>query len=80
MIPKNFVAGHLHEHVEKWEEILDKDSPSYLQVKDWITNGVDIPSYFKHFKGKFWGNDYDQASPPQMRGCAVGVVVINLYE
>ena len=53
--PNHFVAGQLPRRLSQWNEILDKNAPVYSQVIDWIANGVDIPSYFKHFNGKFWG-------------------------
>lgn len=62
---KHFVAGQLHQHLEQWNRILNKDSPLYPQIIDWLTNGVNIASYFTRFKGLFWGIDYNHEFPPQ---------------
>lgn len=62
---KHFVAGQLHQHLEQWNRILNKDSPLYPQIIDWLTNGVNIASYFTRFKGHFWGIDYNHEFPPQ---------------
>lgn len=60
--PDEFVSGQLNcNHIE-WKYILDQNE-TREEVKNWIENGVDIHQYIRHFKGSFWGVDYDADYP-----------------
>ena len=63
--PSNFLAGQLHEHLEEWIRIANLCSyPLAQTVLDWLENKVQVDSYFRHFKGKFKGEQFDSPSPP----------------
>lgn len=60
--PDEFVSGQLNcNHIE-WKYILDQNE-TREEVKNWIENGDDIHQYIRHFKGSFWGVDYDVDYP-----------------
>ena len=56
-----FIAGNIHSNVASWEKIIaDPNS----EVLSWIKNKVDVNNFMQHFKGEFWGVNYDHAFPP----------------
>lgn len=61
--PNSFKAGELHEHIPEWEKIL-RHSPQKTTVLNWITNGVNIHDFLKHFHGDFQGEKFDHDYPP----------------
>ena len=63
--PKQFMAGQLGCDISAWSKVLENSSASQ-QVIDWLTNGVDISSMFRHFKGNFRGKAYDACKPPEV--------------
>ncbi|XP_069129670.1 uncharacterized protein [Argopecten irradians] len=65
--PDNFVAGQLHDNIENWETIFSKSSGNDMvdSVRSWIAEGVDVVSFFRHFRGNFRGRPYDSALPPR---------------
>lgn len=63
--PGNFVAGGIHKCQEAWHDILP-DNPEGRQVSQWIAEGVDIKTFFKHFKGNFRGQSFNSDIPQQM--------------
>ena len=46
--PNHFRAGELHRHTPQWLSLLDD---RFSEVRDWITNGVDLTKFFRPFKG-----------------------------
>ena len=57
--PNFFVAGQLHQCVDEWHVILDKNSNETSDdVKSWIQNGVDVHDFFTHCHGNFNGKSY----------------------
>ena len=67
--PERFVPGQLHQHVDKWEEIIrrrEDTSPPNNEIRAWLINGVDATDMFTHFKGQFKGLLFDSGEPPKM--------------
>lgn len=65
--PEKFVAGQLQCNKEKWEMLFREsvEGDSVSEVKSWISDGVDVASFFRHFKGNFKGKAYDSDMPPR---------------
>lgn len=64
--PNHFVAGEVHKHVNRWEEILDMDIPKHAEILSYIHNKVKLQDFIVPFKGDFQGEFYDCPSPPRM--------------
>ena len=62
--PDKFVSGGLHKHVAEWRKILSSDVTD-KEVLSYIENGVDVTSFFRHFKGNLEGKSYDSDVPPR---------------
>ena len=62
--PDNFVSGGLHNQVAEWRKILSSGVQD-KEILTYIENGVDVKSFFKHFKGNFKGRSYDSDVPPR---------------
>lgn len=60
--PSSFIPGELHNHYSKWKEIIPPGQAN--EVLTFIRNGVDVWSFFTHFKGTFGGRSYDAPYPP----------------
>lgn len=58
--PNCFVARNLMSCADQWEHMGCPD-----QVLEWVKNGVNVHSMFKHLKGHFKGKSYDSNSPPE---------------
>lgn len=61
--PSCFVAGEIHRHFTIWEKVLEGFHKKEV-ILQYIANGVDVRSFFHHFKGDFKGKAYDSAIPP----------------
>ena len=61
--PDCFVAGQLKEHVGAWVKLLE-GIPEGDMILSWLMEGVDVFSFFKHFKGNFKGRTFDHSQPP----------------
>ena len=61
--PETFIAGEIHNHHEVWTNLTYLLDNKQL-IMDWITNGVSISPYIRHFKGVFKGISYDHEFPP----------------
>ena len=45
--PDHFRAGELHRHAPQWNTLLyDMNGKRFSEVRDWITNGVDVTKLF----------------------------------
>lgn len=56
--PDHFRAGELHRHAPQWNTLLDNLNDECLsEVRDWITNGVDVTKFFRQFKGSYKGKN-----------------------
>ena len=54
--PNHFRAGELHRHTPQWLWLLDDlNDDRFSEVRDWITNGVDVTKFFRLFKGSYKG-------------------------
>ena len=62
--PDEFVAGELHRHVDKWEEILAQH-PKQDEILSYIKSKVDVQDFFTHYRGDFQGSFYDSSYPPR---------------
>ena len=63
--PDHFLAGELHRHAPQWNALLnDMNDERFSEVRDWITNGVDVTKFFRPFKGSYKGRNYECGSPP----------------
>ena len=50
--PNHFRAGKLHRHTPQWLSLIDDlNDDRFSEVRDWITNGVDVTKFFRPFKG-----------------------------
>ena len=61
--PETFIAGEIHNHHDVWTNLTYLFDIKQL-IMDWITNGVSISPYIRHFKGVFKGISYDHEFPP----------------
>ena len=61
--PDNFVSGGINQNSREWLDQFKDDLPPH--IKDWITKGVDVEDFFRHFKGNFKGKSYDGEIPPK---------------
>lgn len=62
--PESFRAGGVHAHKELWQS-LASGCKNELEVKEWISRGVEVQSFLRPFKGVFRGEKYDSPMPPQ---------------
>ena len=62
--PDAFVAGRLHRHVDKWEEILAQH-PKQDEILSYIKYKVNVKDFFTRFRGDFQGTFYDSPCPPR---------------
>ena len=63
--PGNFRAGELHRHAPQLNTLLDDmNDVRFSEVRDWITNGVDVTNFFRPFEGSYKGKNYECSSPP----------------
>lgn len=60
--PKNFIAGGINDRADEWIKLFP-NLPS--DVKQWITDGVSVTDFLRHFKGNFKGKSYDSIVPPK---------------
>ena len=60
-----FRSGMLNEHFHVWEALLGAVRGFDL-IKDWLRDGVHIPSFFEHFQGEFNGRYFNSVVPPPM--------------
>ena len=58
--PDHFRAGELHNHVNRWGEIVgDLPSPAQqARVVHWVREKVSVEEYFRPFQGDFKGKSY----------------------
>lgn len=59
--PQFFKAGNLHKNFDMWKSIGANE-----EVLDWLTNGVNVEKFFRHFQGNFKGRSFDSDKPPSM--------------
>lgn len=59
----HFVPGQLHGQASEWE-VITRDHPMRAEIMDWISNGVSVQKFFRHFKGTFRGATFDAPTPP----------------
>ena len=62
--PYSFRAGEVHAYPDLWNKI----SAGYVkevEVNEWISKGIDITAFCRHFKGVFKGVEYDCPTPPR---------------
>lgn len=48
--------------MDHWNEVLSKgvvDEDVQFRISRWLTLGVDVVTFFSHFKGNFEGVSYD---------------------
>ena len=66
--PDHFCAGELHNHVNRWEEIVG-DFPSLQQARvvRWVREKVSVEEYFRPFRGNFKGRSYNSLRPPSVQ-------------
>ena len=63
--PSKFVAGQVHSELGNWERVLQEvDNEHTPIVRKWLNDGVDVFDFFRPFKGKFNGVQYDDVIPP----------------
>ena len=60
----SFICGNLHNFVPAWDRYMGK-IPEYSIVRPWLVDGVDVPSFFQHYKGTFNGRHFDSVTPPK---------------
>ena len=64
--PNHFREGELHRHTPQWLSLLDDlNDDRFSEVRDWITNGVDVTKFFRPFKGSYKGKNYECSTPPR---------------
>ena len=64
--PNNFEAGELHRNVHSWEVLAERfPSLEQQEVLTWIREKVSIDPYFRPFRGRFKGEQFDSERPPQ---------------
>ena len=61
--PESFRAGEIHAHPELWK-IVSAGYIREVEVNEWISKGVDVRAFFRPFKGRFKGVEYDCPRPP----------------
>lgn len=61
--PNEFTAGEIHNHLPRWEEILQAQ-PKRDEILSYLKFGVDVHEFFLPFKGDFQGRYYDSPLPP----------------
>ena len=61
--PDKFIAGEVHNHVPYWEHILQHHTQR-AEIGSYITKGVDIQLFWRHFTGTFNKKYYDSPLPP----------------
>jgi len=61
--PNDFTAGEIHNHLLRWEEIL-QGQPKRDEIVSYLKFGVDVREFFLPFKGDFQGTYYDSPLPP----------------
>ena len=64
--PNDFTAGEIHNHLPRWEEIL-QGQPKRDEIFSYLKFGVDVREFFLPFKGDFQGTYYDLPLPPSAR-------------
>ena len=56
----------LHRHTPQWLSLLDDlNDDRFSEVRDWITNGVDVTKFFRPFTGSYKGKNYECSTPPR---------------
>ena len=63
--PNCFVAGSLNGNPERWQELLDSSTEGQI-ICSWLKHGVQIPDFFRPFKGVYRNRSYDLDEPPDM--------------
>ena len=63
--PSNFNCGNLHQFAYQWDSFMS-GIEGYSTVRPWIRGGVNIPSFFQHYRGLYNGRSFDSAVPPPM--------------
>ena len=62
--PNHFRAGKLHRHTPQWLSLIDDlNDDRFSEVRDWITNGVDVTKFFRPFTGSYKGKNYECSTP-----------------
>ena len=62
--PNQFRAGELHRHTPQWLSLIDDlNDDRFSEARDWITNGVDVTTFFRPFKGSCKGKNYECSIP-----------------
>ena len=62
---QQFVSGRLHNHYDRRCDIALQSAEEAHAVLDWISHGVDVYEYFRHFHGSYKGTNYDSDLPPR---------------
>ena len=60
-----FIAGEIYHHYEAWETILH-DSHKRDEILKYISGGVSVFDFFRHFEGQVKGRNYNSPLPPKM--------------
>ncbi|XP_070541433.1 uncharacterized protein [Ptychodera flava] len=61
--PDQFIAGELHKYPDAWNE-LTMDLVNKHEIMSWISNGVKVSPYLRHFSGGFKGQQFFHDLPP----------------
>ena len=62
--PNQLRAGELHRHTPQWLSLIDDlNDDRFSEVRDWITNGVDVTKFLRPFKGSYKGKNYECSIP-----------------
>ena len=62
--PNQLRAGELHRHTPQWLSLIDDlNDDRFTEVRDWITNGVDVTKFLRPFKGSYKGKNYECSIP-----------------
>ena len=63
--PEHFVSGGVHGAREHWEDILKRNASSdfHGDIGQWLREGVNVSSFFRHFKGNFRGFSINSSMP-----------------
>ena len=68
--PAAFRAGSIHDRAAAWEHVVDPSQPAGARVLRWVRHGVDVPEFFRPFRGPFHGAPgllFDSPEPPALR-------------
>ncbi|XP_061163149.1 uncharacterized protein LOC133172302 [Saccostrea echinata] len=64
--PDQFVSGEIHKHKDEWLRITQRNSDNMSStIQNWVSNGIDVRSFLRPFKGNFKGQSYDNRLPPK---------------